>query len=124
MKSNIDLQEAFGPENTARAAEHWQTSGRQEGRDCTCPETDEKQYRLEEEEDVEGTQSDERYDEDAEVEIFTSIEQLCELAEDEEILDVPCETINEALLDNLAEGLLDVCLGTDMPLRSLCSTSS
>jgi len=36
-----DLQRAFGKTNTAKAAQHYNTQGVREGRDCTCPgETD------------------------------------------------------------------------------------
>lgn len=58
-----------------------------------------------------------------------TFEQLCEFAVNEEALDVPCETINELLYqqhilsDDLAERMLDVCLGTDILLRDLCTPS-
>jgi len=50
-----------------------------------------------------------------------SLEEFCEFAENEGMFQVSCAMINTMLSEYLANGMLDVCEGTDMVIGDMCS---
>jgi len=49
-----------------------------------------------------------------------SAEAFCVLAKERSICGMQCAEVNEELREFLPEGLLDVCIGTDMSIRDVC----
>jgi len=49
-------------------------------------------------------------------------EEFCEFAVETSICDAQCVDVRNEIQQFLPEGLLDVCIGTDMPIGDLCNT--